>query len=66
MEDDNRRRYSAIKDQIQRNSGRTTTNRQLTPHVIPRAHTPITINPNKGKLLLKPDKIEQRILKRGP
>jgi hypothetical protein len=54
--DENRNRYNAVKNQIQAERGTTT--RQLTPPQIPSAHTPIKINPKKGKSLLKPDKTE--------
>ena len=57
VEDENRNRYNAVKNQIQAERGTTTG--QLTPPMIPSAHTPITINPKNGKNLLKPDKTEQ-------
>ena len=50
VENDNRNRYRAIKEEI-KNQGRAAG--QLTPRAIPDPHTPITLNPKKGKLLVK-------------
>ena len=47
VEEDNENRYDAIKSMIEAES--ETAERQLTPPEIPSAHTPITLNPMKGK-----------------
>jgi hypothetical protein len=46
VKDDNENRYNAIRNLIKADESTT---RQLTPHAIPIAHTPIILNPKKGK-----------------